>query len=72
MRLAISFVCVFCLCGMISCVRVHQIDRDVLSKPIMKFEPAPHRSAMRQEFHGIREGAAGGAGTSAGGGCGCN
>lgn len=54
------------------CVRVHQIDRETLSRNIMQFEPMGNRQAFLNDFHSIREGASGGVGQSAGGGCGCN
>ncbi|EKD41470.1 MAG: hypothetical protein ACD_73C00709G0001 [uncultured bacterium] len=38
----------------------------------MQFDPAPHQQAFIDEVHNIREGAAGGSGHNAGGGCGCN
>lgn len=56
-------------CG---CVRVHQIDRETLSTRVMQFEPMGARQAFINDFHSIREGSSGGAGQSAGGGCGCN
>ncbi|MDA8132185.1 MAG: DUF4266 domain-containing protein [Elusimicrobia bacterium] len=55
-----------------SCVRVHQIDRETLSTRIMQFEPTGSRQAFINDVHSIREGASGGVGQSAGGGCGCN
>jgi hypothetical protein len=56
-------------CG---CVRVHQVDRETLSRRIMQFEPMGNRQAFVNDLHAIREGASGGVGQSAGGGCGCN
>jgi hypothetical protein len=55
-----------------SCVWVHQVDRETLSKQIMQFEPMGNRQAFLNDVHSIREGASGGVGQSAGGGCGCN
>ena len=55
-----------------ACVRVHQIDRENLSRRIMQFEPLGNRQAFLNDFHSIREGSSGGVGQSAGGGCGCN
>ncbi len=57
------------VCG---CAMVNQVDRGAFSKKIMQFEPCPELSAFTDEVHSIREGAAGGSGQSAGGGCGCN
>ena len=54
------------------CVRVHQVNRETLSQPIMQFEPLGNRQAFLNDFHSIREGSSGGVGQSAGGGCGCN
>jgi len=68
-RLFILGVLCALACG---CVRVHQIDRETLSKQIMQFEPMGSRQAFLNDVHSIREGASGGVGQSAGGGCGCN
>lgn len=54
------------------CTTVHQIDRDLLSRRLMQFEPEPNSQVFINDFHSIREGASGGTGQSAGGGCGCN
>jgi hypothetical protein len=54
------------------CVTVHQIDRGGLSRRILQFEPEPNNQVFINDFHSIREGASGGTGQSAGGGCGCN
>jgi len=63
----------FSLSAMLSCCAVvHQIDRKNLSTRKMQFEPEPARRGALEEFHSIREGASGGTGQSAGGGCGCN
>jgi len=59
----------FLLC---SCAMTHQIERGNLSTQKMQFEPAPEMQGTLYEFHSIREGASGGTGQSAGGGCGCN
>lgn len=56
-------------CG---CLRVHQIDRENLSSRVMQFEPMGARQGFLNDLHSIREGASGGVGQSAGGGCGCN
>ena len=55
-----------------ACAKVPQIDRGRLAKRIMQFEPLPEQQSFLNEVHTIREGAAGGDGQSAGGGCGCN
>ena len=55
-----------------ACANVDQIDRGRMAKRIMQLEPMPHQQSFITEMHDIREGAAGGFGNSAGGGCGCN
>lgn len=55
-----------------ACANVDQINRGRLAKQIMQLEPLPHQQSFITEIHSIREGAAGGTGQSAGGGCGCN
>jgi hypothetical protein len=55
-----------------ACANVQQIDRGRLAKRIMQLEPMPHQQVFITEMHETREGAAGGFGKSAGGGCGCN
>ena len=69
MELAAAALAALALCG---CAAVHQIDRETLSRPIMQFEPMGHQQAFLNDVHSIREGASGGVGQSAGGGCGCN
>lgn len=54
------------------CVMVHQVDRETLSQKEMQFEPLGNRQSFLNDVHSIREGASGGVGQSAGGGCGCN
>ena len=55
------------------CVTVaKQKDRRILAKRMMEFEPEPAKHGFIDEVHAIREGAQGGAGQNAGGGCGCN
>ena len=57
----------------VGCVTVKkQKDRGILAKRMMLFEPEPTKHGFIDEVHAIREGAQGGAGQSAGGGCGCN
>ena len=68
-KTAVLILSVLCFAG---CATVHQIDRDRLSKKIMQFEPEEHQRVFMNDFHAIREGASGGVGQSAGGGCGCN
>jgi hypothetical protein len=55
-----------------SCVVVpQQRARAHLADPIMAFDEDPLEAYSRHKFHSTREGAAGGSGESAGGGCGC-
>jgi len=55
-----------------SCAMTHQIERGNLSTRKMQLEPEPEMQGTADEFHSIREGASGGTGQNAGGGCGCN
>lgn len=54
-----------------SCANVDQIDRGLLAKKIMQFDPHPEETSFQEEVNTFREGAIGGT-TSVGGGCGCN
>ncbi len=54
-----------------SCVVVPQNRRKRLADPMMRFDADALEAHKRQKFHSTREGAAGGDGTPAGGGCGC-
>lgn len=58
------------VCGA-SCVRVRPYEREILSRPTMRFLADPYEAVLDLHMHEAREGAAGGYG-SAGGGCGCN
>ena len=62
----------FCLIFVSSCANVSQIDRGTLANRIMQLDPHPEESVFINEIHAYREGSAGGAGKSVGGGCGCN
>lgn len=68
----LALCCMAAAIPLSSCATVHQIDRGDLSTRKMQFEPEPEKQGVMTEFHSIREGAAGGTGQSAGGGCGCN
>ena len=57
--------------GASGCVVVPQNRRKHLSDPMMGFHADRLEAARRQKFYDIREGAAGGDGMPAGGGCGC-
>lgn len=53
------------------CATVPQNRRAHLADPMMSLTGEPLDTARRQKLYDTREGAAGGDGASAGGGCGC-
>jgi hypothetical protein len=53
------------------CATVPQNRRAHLADPMMSLTDEPLDGARRQKLYDVREGAAGGDGASAGGGCGC-
>jgi hypothetical protein len=53
------------------CAVVPQNRRARLADPIMRFDEDPLDAHRKSKFYSTRTGAAGGDGTSAGGGCGC-
>ncbi len=53
------------------CAIVPQNRRARLADPIMSFEEDSLEAHKRSKFYSTREGAAGGDGVPAGGGCGC-
>jgi uncharacterized protein DUF4266 len=53
------------------CAIVPQNRRARLADPIMQLGDEPLDAYRKQKFYGVREGAAGGDGATAGGGCGC-
>jgi hypothetical protein len=53
------------------CAVVPQNRRGRLADPLMRFDEDPLEAHRRAKFYSTRTGAAGGDGTSAGGGCGC-
>lgn len=53
------------------CASVPQNRRGRLADPMMSLTDEPLEAARRQKLYDTREGAAGGDGASAGGGCGC-
>jgi len=59
------------LCAVGSCNTVEFFEKGALSSPVMDLGQDPCRSAWHQKVTYATEGAAGGLGTSAGGGCGC-
>jgi hypothetical protein len=54
-----------------ACVTVPQNRRARLADPMMGLTDEPLDAARRQKLYDTREGAAGGDGAPAGGGCGC-
>jgi hypothetical protein len=54
-----------------ACATVPQNRRARLADPMMSLTDEPLDAARRQKLYDTREGAAGGDGTTAGGGCGC-
>jgi hypothetical protein len=54
-----------------ACATVPQNRRAHFADPMMNFSGEPLDAARRQKLYDTREGAAGGDGTPAGGGCGC-
>lgn len=59
------------LTGLGGCVVVPQNRRKRLADPMMRFDDDTLEAHKRQKFYTTREAAAGGDGTPAGGGCGC-
>jgi len=53
------------------CAIVPQNRRARLADPIMRFDEDPLEAHRKSKFYSTRTAAAGGDGTSAGGGCGC-
>ena len=53
------------------CATVPQNRRSRLADPMMTLSDEPLDAARRQKMYDTREGAAGGDGANAGGGCGC-
>lgn len=53
------------------CVVVPQNRRAHIADPMMAFSDDPTEVHRKQKFYSTREGAAGGDGVSAGGGCAC-
>jgi hypothetical protein len=53
------------------CATVPQNRRSRLADPMMSLTGEPLDAARRQKLYDTREGAAGGDGATAGGGCGC-
>jgi hypothetical protein len=58
--------------GLTSCVTVPQNRRGHLADPMMSLTDDPLETYRKQKLYMTREGAAGGDGAAAGGGCGCH
>jgi len=63
-----GLVLILCLAA---CGGVKPYERELLADPIMSFSRDPAIDQHREHVYEVREGARG-AGTSQGGGCGCN
>jgi hypothetical protein len=57
--------------GAVGCATVPQNRRAHFADPMMSITGEPLDAARRQKLYDTREGAAGGDGAAAGGGCGC-
>jgi hypothetical protein len=57
--------------GTAACATVPQNRRARLADPMMSLTDEPLEAARRHKLYDTREGAAGGDGAAAGGGCGC-
>jgi hypothetical protein len=57
--------------GAAGCAIVPQNRRAALADPLMTFDEDSLEAHKKSKFYSTREGAAGGDGTPAGGGCGC-
>jgi len=67
-RLRLALLVLVCASG---CNTVEFWQRAAFSDPVMEFAEDPTEIHMYQKVYYSAEGAAGGIGTSAGGGCGC-
>lgn len=69
MRRSLAIVLIVSLSG---CAIVPRNRREHLADPTMQASDDPLAGRAREKMHGAREGAAGGDGQPAGGGCGCS
>ena len=69
-RWALAMATAFLALVASGCARVHQMDREFLSDPIMQRSPDPQADGMESHNLPRREGAVGGS-SGSGGGCGC-
>lgn len=68
-RVLLFFVSLLALAG---CAAVPQNRRARLADPMMSVTDDPLETYRKQKLYNTREGAAGGDGAAAGGGCGCH
>ena len=71
MRLVGSVTCVALIASLGACATVPQNRRSHLADPMMSLTDEPLDAARKAKLYDVREGAAGGDGAAAGGGCGC-
>jgi hypothetical protein len=67
----VNRIAILALLALSSCATVPQNRRAKLADPMMAITDDPGEAFRKQKLYTTREGAAGGDGTSAGGGCGC-
>jgi hypothetical protein len=70
-RMVLLILVTATLASAAGCVVVPQNRRKRLADPMMRFDADALEAHKKQKFYSTREGAAGGDGTPAGGGCGC-
>jgi hypothetical protein len=70
-RLGLALVFAVAL-GLPSCTSVEYWDKGNLADPVMSYRDGATQTHLDQKIFQSIEGAAGGFGASAGGGCGCN
>ena len=70
-RVAAALAALALICCAAGCAAVPQNRRKHLADPMMGFELDAADAHKRQKLYSTREGAAGGDGAPAGGGCGC-
>ncbi|HEY4014332.1 MAG TPA: DUF4266 domain-containing protein [Polyangiaceae bacterium] len=70
-RLSVAAFAALACTSLTGCATVPQNRRALLADPMMGVTDEPLDAARRQKLYDTREGAAGGDGTTAGGGCDC-
>jgi hypothetical protein len=61
-----------CIALLGGCVRAHAYQRGKLADPMMSLTDDQLENYRKQKLYNTREGASGGDGSAAGGGCGCH